>query len=148
MSLVDLINQVPSGYKEFGIVLIVMSLVEVMPVKINPWKWIKAFVELPKRMEDLEKKYNDFKTEYNNDKAYRWRSMILTRADHVRRGDKLSEERWNDTLTTIGHYKKYCKNHEKDADGELKFINGQADTAIEYLEGKYKEAYEAGDYLR
>lgn len=124
---------IPPIIKDIACVAIIFSLIEIAPIKINPWKWLKAFVALPSRLDKLEK-------EVNADRAYRWRSMILTRADFVRRGEKFSEERWNDTVETIDHYEKFCRDNP-----DVK--NGKASTAIEYLRDQYKMAYKEKDYL-
>ena len=136
--IIDALWLPPLFFKDFAILAIVLSLIEVSPLKVNPWKWLKEFANLPKRLAELER-------DYLNDKAYRWRAMILARADHVRRGEKLSEERWSDTITTIAYYEDYCHQQEEQHTG---FINGKADAAIEYLKKKYKVVYETGDYLK
>ena len=66
--------------------------------------------------------------------------MILSRSDDVRRGEKLSEERWSDTIETIDRYEKFCKDHPG-------IKNGKANVAIEYLHEKHKYVYENKDYL-
>lgn len=128
---------IPPFFKDCVFLMLVLSLIEVAPVKLNPWKWIKAFIALPKRMEDLEK-------DFHNDRAYRWRSMILTRSDMVRHGDKLSLERWNDTIDTIDRYTEYCDLCEREG---VHFINGKAVEAIEFLQKKYREVKDSGDFL-
>lgn len=124
---------IPPIIKDIAFVAVIFSLIEIAPVKVNPWKWIKAFIALPSRLDKLEK-------EVNADRAYRWRSMILTRADFIRRGELLSEERWNDTVETIDHYERFCKDNP-----DIK--NGKASIAIEYLREQYKVAFKENNYL-
>ena len=115
---------IPPFLKDCAFIMLVLSLIEVAPVKLNPWK-------------DLEK-------DFHNDRAYRWRSMILTRSDMVRHGDKLSLERWNDTIDTIDRYTEYCDLCEREG---VHFINGKAVEAIEFLQKKYREVKDSGDFL-
>ena len=129
----------PLIFKDLGIIVVILTIIEITPIKLNPWKWIKNFVKLPERLNTLE-------TEYYNDKAYRWRAMILNRSDRVRRGEKLSEERWSDTIETIDRYLEYCAEQEKKKD--TTFINGKATAAIEYLQETYKRVLETRDFLR
>ena len=129
----------PTIFKDIALIALVLSVIQISPLKLDPWVWIKEFIALPKRMNALE-------TDYQNDKAYRWRSMILSRSDRIRRGEKFSEERWNDTIDTIDRYKKYCDEMERKNDRT--FINGKATAAIEYLEHKYTEVLEKCDFLR
>ena len=135
---IDAMCLFPPFFKDLAILMAILSLVEISPVKLNPWKWIKKFIELPDRLDKLEQTYN-------NDKAYRWRRMILATADRVMRGEKLSEERWNDTIETIDNYLNYCEEQERL--NSTTFINGKANAAIEYLQDKYKEVLELGDFL-
>ena len=173
MSLLDLINQIPPGYREFGVIIALMSLVEVMPVKLNPWRWIKSFMELPSnlekvderlislekrlnevekrlseidaRVEELREKTENLDTEYHHDKAYGWRAVILSRADQVRHKEKLSQDRWDDTIDTIDRYERYCEEQEKIRDS--KFINNKAKSSIELLVTKYPEVLANNDFL-
>ena len=136
MNIMDFLNKVvilPPFLIDCTIIAAILGLIEISPLKINPWKWIKSFIQLPTRLNRLE-------NEFNNDRAYRWRSMILSRSDHVRRKDKLSEERWGDTIETIDRYEKYCNDNPE-------FKNGKATTAIQYLREQYKIVYEKHDYL-
>ncbi len=83
---VDALLLPPIIFKDIALIALVLSVIQISPLKLDPWVWIKEFIALPKRMNTLE-------TDYQNDKAYRWRSMILSRADRIRRGEKFSEER-------------------------------------------------------
>lgn len=138
---VDATMLIPPILKDLAAVAIIFSLIEIAPIKLNPWKWIKAFIALPTRLNQLE-------TEFNHDRAFRWRSMILTRADHIRRGDKLSKERWDDTIETIDHYEAYCERQELIKDDGIKFLNGKAKVAIAYLREHYRLAYDNNDFLQ
>jgi len=133
MSLLDLWNQIPFGYREFGLVIAAMSLVEVIPVKINPWQWVKSFVELPSRLEKLEREFND-------DRAFRWRSQIINRSDRIQDGKKLRKEVWEDTIVTIGNYEKYCAAHPE-------FRNELATMTIAFMRRKYFDAKENNDFI-
>ena len=131
--IIDAMVLFPPLFKDIALIAIILSLVEISPIKVNPWKWLKSFAELPSRLDKLE-------NEVNSDRAFRWRSMILTRADHVRRGDKLSEERWGDTIETIDRYEDFCRDNPG-------IKNGKAKVAIEYLREKYEIVFKEKDYL-
>ena len=133
------LKMIPPSIMELGIVIIVLSIVEVTPtIKLNPWQWLRSFAELPKRLAELEKKVD-------MNELFHWRSMILSRADHVRAGSKLSKERWNHTIETIDDYERACKNLEEKYGKE--FQNGKAKAAIHYLKKKHEFVYENNDYL-
>jgi hypothetical protein len=125
------ILSIPSTLKEIAIVAVVLSLVEISPLKVNPWKWIKAFISIPSRLNDLENMIE-------RDKAHRWRTQILHFADSVRRKQTASKETWDDVIDSIDHYNLYCKTHED-------FRNGKTTAATTFLNKVYAEALESGE---
>lgn len=130
---VELINLIPPSIKDIGLAVFVLSIIEIAPVKVNPWRWLRSFAELPKRLENLEHEFND-------DRAFRWRQMIVNRGDRVQDGYKLRKEVWKDTIETIDNYEKYCDKHPE-------FRNELATITIEYMRHKYQEALETKDFL-
>lgn len=132
--ILELLKVIPPSLKDVGLLVIFLSLIEISPLKLNPWKWFRAFYRLPSRLESLE-------DEFQKDRIFRWRSQILRRADYIRNGEKFSSETWDDTIDTIDRYEKYCKEHP-----DVK--NGKAKAAIEYLQKKYSVVYETKDFLR
>ena len=130
---VDILGMIPPSIKNIGILVLILSIVEVAPVKLNPWKWLKDIYHLPDRLNQLEQ-------DFNKDRAFRWRSQILRRADYIMDGQKFSRETWDDTIETIDNYEGYCKKHED-------YQNGKAKCAIEFLQETYKEAIKNNDFL-
>lgn len=143
--IIDVISFIPSPLLNMGLAVIILSLIQITPIKVNPWTWLKQIYHIPDKIADLETELAKTKRDLNDDRAYRWRSQILSRADHVRRGEKLSEERWNDTIESIDLYEIYCEKMEKE--GSSHFANGKCKVAIAYLKEKYKEVYAIQDYL-
>lgn len=129
---IQTIHMIPPSILDVGILALVLSLVEVSPIKLNPWQWLKSFYLLPSRLDRLEREFKD-------DRAFRWRSMIINRADKIEDGKKLRREVWKDTMLTIDNYEKYC---DKNPD----FKNELAKQTIDYLREKYKEVREHHDY--
>jgi hypothetical protein len=134
----DTISQVPPHVVDIAIISIILSCIQISPLKLNPWTWLKSFIELPARLSELEKKVD-------MNELFHWRSMILSRADHVRQGSKLSKERWNHTIDTIDDYERTCKILEEKYGKEFK--NGKAKAAIHYLKKKHEVVYAKNDYL-
>lgn len=132
MSLYDFWQQIPAGYREFGVIIATMSIIEIIPIKVNPWKWIKAFIELPKKVEDLER-------DVNNDRAFRWRQMIKNCTRQLERGEKFRESEWVEILDTTKRYEIYCEEHPD-------FKNGYIPDCIEFIRYRHKETLKTGDY--
>lgn len=133
--IIEFFANLPPTIKDIGAIAIIFSFIEVSPLKLNPWKWLKAFYDLPKRLETLE-------NEFNNDRAFRWRSQILRRADYAlnKKNKIFSRETWEDTIDTIRNYEEYCKNHKD-------YQNGKAEFAIDYLRKRYQDAIDKNDFL-
>lgn len=133
MEVLDVWYGIPHTIKDLGIIVLVLSFIEISPIKLNPWKWCKAFIALPSRLEALEHEFND-------DRAFRWRQMIVNRGDRVQDGYKLRKEVWKDTIETIDNYEKYCDKHPE-------FRNELATITIEYMRHKYQEALDHNLFL-
>lgn len=116
----------PPVLKDIGLLVIILSLVEISPIKLNPWRWFKAFVKMPSRINELENLFE-------RDKAHRWRTQILHFADSVRRKQLFSKETWDDVIDSIDHYNLYCKKHED-------FRNGKTTAATAFLNDTYAKA--------
>lgn len=134
---VTLIDMIPPSIRDLGIIVMLLSIVEIAPVKVNPWRWLKSFAELPSRVEKLENEFKD-------DRAFRWRSLIFNRSRTIERGLKTGElmrrEEWEDTLETISNYERYCNHHPE-------FKNELAVQTIEYIRKQYQYALEHDLFL-
>ena len=137
---IDAMVLFPPIFKDIGILAIILSLVQISPIKLNPWTWLKSFAELPKRLDEQSEQIKRLEHEFYDDRAFRWRQMIVNRGDRVQDGHKLRREVWNDTIETIDNYEKYCDKHPE-------FRNELATITIEYMRHKYQEALETKDFL-
>lgn len=97
------------------IIFIMLTLVEITPIKINPWSglfhWIgrQANSELYNAVKvltnDLEKLKKDFETKNAND--LRW--AILGFANTCRKGDRHSREEWEHVVDQMAFYEEYVE---------------------------------------
>ena len=127
----------PPVLKDVALLVIILSLVQISPIKLNPWTWLKSFAELPSKVARLEHEFND-------DRAFRWRSLIFSRSRMIEKslktGELIRREVWVDTIETIGNYEKYC-------DGHPEFKNELAIQTIEYIKNQYQYALENNLFL-
>ena len=126
------IHMIPPSILDVGFLALVLSLVEISPLKVNPWQWLKSFAELPARLKKLEKEFND-------DRAFRWRQMIKTFTRQLERGEKFRESEWIELLDTVKRYENYCELYPD-------FKNGYIPDCIEFIRWKHKEVIKTGDY--
>lgn len=129
-----------------GVLVLVMTLVQIAPIKINPWSWLlKAIGRLlnAEILEEVKTLKNDVKENKRDDDA-QWaslrRSHILTFGDELRRGVSHSKEHFDQILLDISKYEVYCKNHPD-------FVNNIANATIIQIKKTYQECLEENKFL-
>lgn len=144
--------------------LIVMSLIEITPIKINPWtrfgKWFGGIIngEVLEKVDNLEKGLESLRTESavkNNElkieiedlreegherEATNLRTRILEFGDSITHGTAYSKEHWSQLLMDIDAYETYCDEHEH-------YVNNVANATISYIKKMYQIHLENDDFL-
>ena len=112
------------------ILILLLSLIQIAPVKLNPWDnifgWIgkKTNGETEKRLDKLEKHTREMWI--NNH-----RQMILTFARECRADIEHSSDEWTNVLNVAEEYEKYVT--------ENKVTNGIITQDTEYIRNLYQE---------
>ena len=107
-----------------GVVLFLLTFVQITPIKINPWSWIAKNVgkalnqevfleikELKKDVEHLKEDQQKDREERENDKADACRTRLLRVADEIRIGTRHSEEFFSQAMSDIDYYEVFCMEH-------------------------------------
>ena len=138
MSAQDIITKLPGVTIEWGIIIlfILLSLVQISPIKLNPWDSILGWLGDKlngKELEDLHGKIGEMRSELNElHKKINamWvnshRQHILTFARELRAGISHSTDEWSNVLSIIDEYETYCeKNHIANGvvKADARFIN-------------------------
>ena len=147
-----------------GVTLIILTLLQIAPVKINPWSWlakrlggffgwlakrigkaingevISELGEIKRKLADLEERDRSQDLARSEDKALDARRRILQFADEIRRKVRHSEEHFNNVFEDIKYYKTYCREH---AD----FENDKARISIKIIEDTYEKCSRENDFL-
>lgn len=125
----------------FGIAFAIMSLVQISPIKIDPWTWLgNAFFKgLYQRMDKLDDKIDkvslrvDQNTESMEERhAEDLRTKILRFSDEIFVRQIHSQEHFNQALDDINKYEQYCRTHPD-------FINNKAVVSIQRIMDVYKK---------
>ena len=123
--------------------LAVLSIfVEITPVKINPISYILRRIgktineELMDKMNTFEKKVEALE----KSDAIDCRVRILTFADEIRRGVKHSKETFDQVLSDIDSYERYCAEHPD-------FMNNKTVAAKAKILEVYSECIDGNDFL-
>lgn len=95
--------------------LAVLSLIQISPVKINPWDGILGWLGRKlngKELTLLQGEMKDLKGKVNGMWVSAHRHAILTFARELRAGIEHSTDEWSNVLSQIDEYEVYCeKNH-------------------------------------
>jgi len=95
-----------------------ITLIQVAPIKINPWSWIAKCIhglllgDIDRKLDSISNKVDRLEEQAQEDKALQARKHILRFADELYNGEKHSKEYFDDVLTDdIDNYEKYCESH-------------------------------------
>lgn len=128
-------------------------VIQIVPIKINPWTFIlkrvgkimnedtdKKVTEVMAKMEDLEDKVGDMEEKREMDRAMNARRRILRFSDECIRKEQHSKEYFDNVLEDISEYKRYCEDHPK-------FKNEKCVLAVSNIEKAYNHCLEYNDFL-
>ena len=140
------------------ICFLALSLIEISPIKVNPWsmliKWLARLlgisdlkteiVQVRDRMDELEKKIDNMKISEEEKEqlkeALAARRRILRFNDELLLKIKHSKEMFNDILKDITDYDNYCRTHPD-------FKNKKAVFAEENVARVYQDCLRTHDFL-
>lgn len=143
MTLNELFNSI-SINQGFWLVL-VFTLVEIAPIKINPWKTLFKYIgkitnsELIEKVDEMQgnmkRLKRDFELKCANDK--RW--DILDFANACRNGRRHDKEEWEHVISQLKEYESYVEKYNID--------NGVIEEDTRYLRELYQEKLSNNDFL-
>lgn len=153
MSVVDLISEI--SLKGGAVLLVLMTLIQVSPIKIDPWSYIvknigkiinKDVMDKVTALEE-EVKANTIKVDKMEDKideqkAISARARILRFGDELSHNVKHSRDHFKSVLTDIDFYNSYC-----DKDENKEFRNHCTMLTSERIIETYKELDRTNGFL-
>lgn len=133
MNLNDFLNNLNLGNLSF-IVIMVLSLVEISPIKINPWTWLAK---------DLQKFLGiaDIRTQIEEYEVKNARTRIIRFSDELENNVWHSEEMYRLVFDDIDRYDKYCETHPK-------FINNRGQAAKQHVKDNYSKCLREHKFTR
>lgn len=130
-----------------GLLLALMTLVQIAPVKINPWSWLAKSIgkainaDISKELSEIKAKLEDHVTMDDRRTADGHRTRILHFNNELLRDIGHTEEEFNEVLIEIDAYESYCRDHED-------YPNNRAVLAIENIRGVYRRRQKKRDFLQ
>ena len=129
------------------IAVVILSLVQITPIKINPWSalfgWIgKALTgELSAKVDALAKKIDQLEAKEDERDAVNKRVRILHFEDELQRGQKHTKDSFDQVMKCdITEYNQYCEEHPH-------FRNEQTAQTVAHIRKVYAERLEKHDFL-
>ena len=115
-----------------------VTLVEVTPIKLNPWKWLFSWIGNAING-DIRKDLSELKRDFEETKAQDKRWRILDFSDSCRRGETHTKEEWEHVISELKEYERYVLEKEID--------NGVLDENAKYIRELYHERNIKNDFL-
>ncbi len=137
MNFIDFVKETLSS--PAVIILGTVTLFEVAPIKINPWKWIFRWIG-DVINGDFYREFSEMKKDFEQTKANDMRWNILNFANSCRRGDEHGKDEWRHVIAQIREYEEYTE-----AKG---IVNGVIDEDSHYLRELYMHRNQKNDFLR
>lgn len=136
-----------------GILLVVLTLIQITPLKVNPWTWlakrlgtaltgdvVKQMQEMEQTMEHMRVQLEYVKLEAEEQAAINARSRILRFGDELLHDVRHTKDHWDHTLRDIDVYNEYCRANPD-------FPNHVTDLTAKRIEEGYLRALETNDFL-
>ena len=130
-----------------GLLLVLMTLVQIAPVKINPWSALAKIVgkavneDITSRLDGIETKLDGHITMDDRRCADGHRTRILHFNNELLRDIDHTKEEFTEVLAEIDAYEEYCREHPE-------YPNNRAVLAIENIREVYKERLKKRDFLQ
>ena len=143
MTLNEIINTFTSNQCFW--LIVVCTLVEVAPIKINPWGALLKYIgkvtnsELNDKFDALQGDLKKFKREFEVKNACDLRWDILDFSNSCRNNRKHGREEWEHVISQLKEYETYVDKHNID--------NGVIEEETKYLREMYQERLAKNDFL-
>ena len=115
-----------------GILLILLTIIQLTPIKLNPWSKIARAIGRALNVEVMNK--------LQESEASNARYRILRFDDEIRHKVRHTEEHFNQILDDIDSYEQYCKDHAS-------YKNSKAVSAIENVKRTYERCRQERSFL-
>jgi hypothetical protein len=112
--------------------IVVLSIIQVTPIKVNPWDKIARAVGKMLNADVMER--------LDETKADTARYRIIRFADEIRQGILHSEEHFGQILSDIKMYEDYCSTHPA-------YKNQKAVMAIDKIEKTYRKCMDEDSFI-
>lgn len=127
-------------------IFITSGVIQLSPVKINPWSWIGHKIgktingEVISKMQGLESKMEKIQNDFSEERAVTARVRILRFNDELLQNVKHSKESFDQCLSDIDMYEHYCEEHRD-------FKNNKTVLAADNIKEIYNKCLRTKNFL-
>lgn len=129
-----------------GVLLLLMTIVQITPIRFNPWSWIGRMIgrsinkEVLDKVNELAKDVETMKKEDAEEWASLSRTHILRFGDELLHGVQHSKEHFDQILLDISKYELYCDEHKD-------YKNNVATATIKHIKSAYQKCLVENHFL-
>lgn len=129
-----------------GVLFVILTLLQVAPIKINPWSIIAKKIgkvingEVIEKVDKLGRDVKTLRDECEEREATACRTRILRFGDEILHNVRHSKEHFDQILIDITDYENYCNSHSD-------FKNNVAVAAIRRINQVYDECITKNEFL-
>lgn len=130
-----------------GAVLVLMTIVQLMPIKIDPWTAIARAIgraingEVLEQVGRLEQEVQRVRSSIAEEKAVNCRARILRFGDECLHGGRHTKDHFDQTLRDITAYERYCEEHPD-------FVNNVTRLTSDRIKEIYRKCLDNNDFLQ
>lgn len=153
MGLLDILEKLDVSIADGTFVMfLILSVIQVAPIKINPWsaifKWFgeqmnntinRKIDKLGDSYEKLSNDVTDLRNDFQSQRAIECRIRILRFEDELRLNRKHTKDMFDQVLEDINFYELYCQSHPN-------FRNNIINITIAHIKEVYREELEGGKW--
>ncbi len=121
------------------------TLVQIAPIKVNPWTWVARTIgrainaEVIQKVDKLEGDVRNLKDRSEEHEAKSCRIRILRFGDEILHGVHHSKEHFDQILLDITEYENYCKDHPR-------FKNNMTTITTSVIMSTYQECWKENKF--
>ena len=129
-----------------GGLFVLMTLIQLSPIKIDPWTWVGRCIgrfingEVIEKVNALSQDVKQNKADDDEQWATLSRSHILRFGDELLHGVNHSKEHFDQILADITKYETYCREHKD-------YLNDKASATINHIRKTYQKCLEENSFL-
>lgn len=129
-----------------GILIALMTIIQIAPIKLDPWSWLGRCIgraingEVLEKVDMLTKDVAKNKADDDEQWASLSRTHILRFGDELLHGVAHSKEHFDQVLLDISKYEQYCETHPD-------YLNNVAHATIKQIKNTYQKCLEENKFL-